>query len=109
MKHETMFPSHQNRVMRFSTDCAEWLKKPTWESLEQHKTPAWFRDAKFGIWAHWGPQCVESSGDWMARSMYMEGSREYKWHVEHYGHPRSLALRTFCPSSRPRSGIQRLW
>ena len=29
--------------------------QPTWESLEQHQTPEWFRDAKFGIWAHWGP------------------------------------------------------
>ena len=52
--------------------------QPTWESLQQHQTPEWFRDAKFGIWAHWGPQCVEGSGDWMARSMYMEDSREYK-------------------------------
>ena len=46
--------------------------EPTWESLETHQTPEWFRNAKFGIWAHWGPQCVEGSGDWMARSMYME-------------------------------------
>ena len=41
--------------------------EPTWASLETHQTPDWFRDAKFGIWAHWGPQCVEGSGDWMAR------------------------------------------
>ena len=46
--------------------------QPTWESLEKHQTPEWFRDAKFGIWAHWGPQCVEGSGDWMARSMYVD-------------------------------------
>ena len=25
---------------------------PTWESLETHQTSEWFRDAKFGIWAH---------------------------------------------------------
>ena len=51
------------------------LYQPTWESLEsQYQVPEWFRDAKFGIWAHWGPQCVEGSGDWMARSMYQEGS-----------------------------------
>ena len=31
--------------------------KPTWESLQTYKTPDWFRDAKFGMWAHWGPQC----------------------------------------------------
>ena len=34
--------------------------QPTWESLKTHQTPEWFRDAKFGIWAHWGPQCVQS-------------------------------------------------
>ena len=71
--------------------------EPTWESLERHQTPAWFRDAKFGIWAHWGPQCVEGLGDWMARSMYMEGSREYKWHVEHYGHPSEFGFKDILP------------
>lgn len=55
--------------------------EPTWESLENnYKVPDWFKNAKFGIWAHWGPQCVEGTGDWMARSMYIEGSREYKYH-----------------------------
>ena len=30
--------------------------KPTWDSLAAgYKTPDWFRDAKFGIWSHWGP------------------------------------------------------
>ena len=67
--------------------------EPTWESLMTHETPEWFRDAKFGIWAHWGPQCVEGSGDWMARSLYMEGSREYKYHVEHYGHPSEVGFK----------------
>ena len=71
--------------------------QPTWESLETHQTPEWFRDVKFGIWAHWGPQCVEGSGDWMARSMYMEGSREYKWHVEHYGHPSEFGFKDILP------------
>ena len=71
--------------------------QPTWESLETHQTPEWFRDAKFGIWAHWGPQCVEGSGDWMARSMYMEGSREYKYHVEHYGHPSEFGFKDILP------------
>ena len=30
--------------------------EPTWQSLETHQTPEWFRNAKFGIWAHWGPR-----------------------------------------------------
>jgi len=61
--------------------------KPTFESLKQYKCPEWFNDAKFGIWAHWGPQAVPCAGDWYARNMYMEGSRQYKYHLENYGHP----------------------
>ena len=49
--------------------------KPDWDSLTQlPEAPEWFRDAKFGIWAHWGPQCQPEHGDWYARSMYEEGS-----------------------------------
>ena len=71
--------------------------QPTWESLENYQVPEWFRNAKFGIWAHWGPQCVEGSGDWMARSMYLEGSAEYKHHVEHYGHPSEVGFKDIIP------------
>jgi len=71
--------------------------QPTWESLKKHSTPEWFRNAKFGIWAHWGPQCVEGSGDWMARSLYIEGTREYKYHVEHYGHPSEFGFKDILP------------
>lgn len=70
---------------------------PEWESLKEYEVPEWFRNAKFGIWAHWGPQCVEGSGDWMARSMYMEGSDAYKHHVEHYGHPSEFGFKDILP------------
>ncbi len=60
---------------------------PTWDSLAQYQTPAWFRDAKFGIWAHWGPQCQPGQGDWYARHMYETGSHDYDYQVAHYGHP----------------------
>ena len=76
---------------------AQGKYQPTWESLKQHQTPEWFRDAKFGIWAHWGPQCVEGSGDWMARELYMEGSNAYKYHVEHYGHPSEFGFKDVLP------------
>nr|WP_303897463.1 alpha-L-fucosidase [Dysgonomonas mossii] len=67
---------------------------PTWQSLSQYKqAPDWFRDAKFGIWAHWGPQCQPEQGDWYARDMYMEGTHKYKWHVENYGHPSEFGFK----------------
>ena len=61
--------------------------KPTRESLRDYRVPEWYRDAKFGIWAHWGPQSHAEYGDWYARGMYQEGSRQYKHHVATYGHP----------------------
>jgi alpha-L-fucosidase len=61
--------------------------QPTWSSLETFSTPEWFRNAKFGMWAHWGPQCQPEAGDWYARGMYQEGNRQYKLHLEKYGHP----------------------
>ncbi|WP_082063659.1 alpha-L-fucosidase [Draconibacterium sediminis] len=67
--------------------------EPTWESLSQYEVPEWFRNAKFGIWAHWGPQCQPERGDWYARGMYDEGSDYYKWHVEHYGHPSEVGFK----------------
>lgn len=67
--------------------------EPTWESLQQYKVPDWYKNAKFGIWAHWGPQCQPGQGDWYARWMYKEGSRQYKWHVEHYGHPSKVGFK----------------
>jgi alpha-L-fucosidase len=65
----------------------------TRESLKAYRTPDWFRDAKFGIWAHWGPQSQPEDGDWYARNMYMEGSEQYKFHVEHYGHPSKVGFK----------------
>ena len=61
--------------------------QPSWNSLAQYRVPDWFRDAKFGIWAHWGPQCQPERGDWYAREMYVEGNPRYRFHVERYGHP----------------------
>lgn len=66
---------------------------PTWDSLEKYQVPDWFRDAKFGIWAHWGPQCEPEAGDWYARGMYQEGSWQYKYHVEKYGHPSKFGFK----------------
>ena len=67
--------------------------KPAWESLAAYEVPEWFRDAKFGIWAHWGPQCAPEAGDWYARGMYLEGGWQYKSHLEHYGHPSEFGFK----------------
>jgi len=61
---------------------------PDWASLGQvYNAPDWFRDAKFGIWAHWSAQCVPEAGDWYGRLMYAQGQPAYEHHLKHYGHP----------------------
>ena len=63
--------------------------EPTWESIEKNYPgePAWLREAKFGIWVHFGPQAAGESGDWYARKLYVEGTTAYKNHLKKYGHP----------------------
>lgn len=90
----------------FGGDVADWDIKiqqgermakgpfsPQWESLQKYKVPDWYRDAKFGIWAHWGVQCQPEYGDWYARGMYEEGSNDYKFHVKKYGHPSKFGFK----------------
>lgn len=70
----------------------------TRESLQAYRCPEWFRDAKLGIWAHWGPQSAAEAGDWYARNMYIQGSRQYKYHLEHYGHPSRFGYKDLIPT-----------
>lgn len=72
--------------------------EPSRSSLENWKVPDWFRDAKFGIWAHWGPQSAAEYGDWYARRMYEEGSVQNKYHVQTYGHPSKFGFKDVIAS-----------
>ena len=66
---------------------------PNWDSLvDGYQTPDWFRDAKFGIWAHWSAQCVPEMGDWYARHMYIQGNWQYAHHLKTYGHPSKVGF-----------------
>ena len=71
--------------------------KPTEGSLKNYQYPEWFRDAKFGIWAHWGPQAVPRQGDWYARLMYQQGSADYKYHLAHYGPQSKFGYKDIIP------------
>jgi alpha-L-fucosidase len=73
------------------------LFEPTIESLKGYQCPQWFRDAKFGIYLHWGVYSVVERGEWYPRRMYIEGSPEYEHHVETYGHPSQFGYKDFVP------------
>src|SRR5690349_2589528 len=76
-------------------------------SLKTYQAPDWFRDAKFGIWAHWGPQAVPRQGDWYAKRMYLHDAvgrsgaprqdPANAYHLEHYGHPSKFGYKDIIP------------
>jgi alpha-L-fucosidase len=71
--------------------------QPTMDSLTNYSCPQWFRDAKFGIWAHWGPQSVPMQGDWYARKMYEQGTPDYNDHLARWGHPSTNGWKDIIP------------
>ncbi len=88
-------------LIGFFGSCAEQKEhevyKSNWESLSKYECPDWFRNTKFGIWAHSSPQDVPTEGDWYARNLYNENHRNYKYHVENYGHPSEFGYKDLIP------------
>ena len=69
-----------------------------WESLQKYEAPEWYKDAKFGIFIHWGAYSVPAFGnEWYPRSMYSSGSPEYRHHIETYGKQDKFGYKDFIP------------
>lgn len=69
-----------------------------WESLQNYDAPEWYRDAKFGIFIHWGVYSVPAFGsEWYPRMMYVKGSSEYKHHIATYGPQDKFGYKDFIP------------
>jgi len=99
-------------IAALAGSCAKEAKKTTtdsvkpkitytadWESLKnRNPAPDWFRDAKFGIYFHWGVYSVPAFGDeWYPRNMYDIKSQEYKHHVKTWGEPNVFGYPDFVP------------
>ncbi|WP_241215088.1 alpha-L-fucosidase [Sphingomonas sp. S-NIH.Pt15_0812] len=83
----------QRALARSPMGLARGPVEPSWSSLVQHyRYPDWFRDAKLGLWSHWGPQSVPEQGDWYGRFMYMQGHPMYDHHLKTYGHPADVGM-----------------
>ena len=76
---------------------------PTWDSINKNypADPAWLREAKFGIWVHFGPQSAGQSGDWYARKMYQPGTPAYENHIRDFGHPSEFGYKDVLHSWNP--------
>jgi len=81
-----------------------------WESLKKYSVPDWFRDAKFGIFIHWGVYSVPAFGsEWYPREMYQKGSKEYKHHIETYGPQNTFGYKDFIPMFKAEHFDPRQW
>jgi alpha-L-fucosidase len=69
-----------------------------WQSLQTYQVPDWYKDAKFGIFIHWGVYAVPAFGsEWYPRQMYLPGSEEYKHHIAIYGAQKKFGYKDFIP------------
>ena len=103
------FRSHSERVLEngmleIDVTIADGPVRPTWKSLGDHATrPTWWKDAKVGMWLHWGPQSVGREGDWYAKWIYMPKhawksyEHVYLNHVKRYGHPSEHGYKDILP------------
>ena len=72
--------------------------RPDWESLQNYEVPEWYRDAKFGIFIHWGVYSVPAfANEWYPRNMYVVGSPEYKHHRDTYGPQDKFGYKDLIP------------
>lgn len=70
----------------------------SWESLSRFEVPRWFREAKFGIFIHWGLYCVPAfNNEWYSRNMYIQGTPEYEHHIATYGPHKDFGYKDFIP------------
>ncbi len=69
-----------------------------WESLKKYQTPEWFKDAKFGIFIHWGVYSVPAfKNEWYPRNMYQQNEEEFKHHVATFGSHNKFGYKDFIP------------
>jgi alpha-L-fucosidase len=69
-----------------------------WESLKSYEAPEWYKDAKFGIFIHWGAYSVPAFGsEWYPRMMYVAGSPEYQHHIATYGTQDKFGYKDLIP------------
>ncbi len=103
-------PYISKQLEEINTFNAQGPWETNWDSLTQHEIPEWFKDAKFGIYAHWGLYSVPAYGnEWYPRNMYQKGSGTYKHHVAKYGDPSKFGYKDFLPDFKAEKFDAEAW
>lgn len=82
----------------------------TWESLARYEPPTWYRNAKFGIFIHWGVYSVPAyENEWYPRNMYIQGSKAYEHHIKTYGAQKDFGYKDFIPMFKAEKFDAKKW
>lgn len=88
----------REQLARVDAEIASGSYKADWNSLGAFRVPEWFRDAKFGIFIHWGPYAVPAFGsEWYSRNLYVPDSKENRHHIQTYGPLTQFGYKDFIP------------
>lgn len=91
-------PHRKELLQEVSREVGAGPYREDWNSLRKYEIPEWYKDAKFGIFIHWGVYSVPAYGnEWYPREMYREGSEIYKHHLARYGPPYKFGYKDFIP------------
>ncbi len=93
------YDAHRAELLRqLDSTIAKGPFRADWQSLSAYQVPDWYKDAKFGIFIHWGVYSVPAFGnEWYPRNMYIEGSAENKHQIATYGPLTSFGYKDFIP------------
>jgi alpha-L-fucosidase len=88
----------QNELNKIQEVISQGPFTDNWESLSRFEIPMWFRDAKFGIFIHWGLYSIPAfNNEWYSRNMYIQGTPEYEHHIATYGPHKDFGYKDFIP------------
>jgi alpha-L-fucosidase len=94
-------PRVEEAIKKIDAVVARGPYHASWDSLEKYEVPEWYRDAKFGIFIHWGVYSVPAFGnEWYPRNMYLVDKPEFEHHVETYGPQNKFGYKDFIPMFR---------
>jgi alpha-L-fucosidase len=95
----TAFDGHRAQILeRVQKRIEEGPFRTDWQSLSTYQVPDWYRDAKFGIFIHWGLYSVPAFGsEQYPHAMYAEGSEMNRHHVRTYGPLTKFGYKDFIP------------
>lgn len=91
-------PARKAILDHVGANVADGPFRPDWASLQGYRSPAWYDEAKFGIFIHWGVYSVPAFGsEWYSRNMYQQGTKDFAHHVATYGPQSRFGYKDFVP------------